>query len=160
MRKKRQGKGGRIDEARFPELIKRLYSTVRELEEMCDRPFTPDGHMVGSIGECLVSFYYEVELFAPSNQGHDGRKGDLSVEIKATQGNKFAVRSQPQHLIAIVIDEDGAFVEVYNGPGERVWDLVKHKKIPSNGQYSISTKQLTDLMKTVPLEKRLPRRVT
>lgn len=158
MSKKLHGKGGKIDEERFPELIRRLYSIVKELEKMCDRPFTPDGHMVGSIGECLVSYYYDVELFAPSNQGHDGKKGDLSVEIKATQGKQFAVRSQPQHLIAIVIDENGGFEEVYNGPGSLVWDLVKDKKLPPNGQYSVSARQLKDLMKSVPVELQVPRR--
>ncbi|MGL5504982.1 MAG: DUF6998 domain-containing protein, partial [Aeromonas veronii] len=44
-----------IDHKRFQRLVQQLYSTVEELEEMFPgRLFTPDGHMVGSIGECLV----------------------------------------------------------------------------------------------------------
>jgi hypothetical protein len=45
-----------LDEKRFPELIRELYAVVRQLEEMFPgRPFTPDGHMVGSLAECLGS---------------------------------------------------------------------------------------------------------
>ena len=51
------------------EIMHHLYSAVEELEAMFPgRPFTPDGHMVGSIGECLVAAAYELELMPPSNK--------------------------------------------------------------------------------------------
>ncbi len=49
-----------MDHERFRTLIGRLYGVVRELEDMFPgRHFTPDGHMVGSIGECLVADAYD-----------------------------------------------------------------------------------------------------
>ena len=40
-----------------------VYSTVRDIEDMfSDRHFTPDGHVVGGIGECLVADEYDFEL--------------------------------------------------------------------------------------------------
>lgn len=35
------------------------------------RHFTPDGHMVGSIGQCLVADAYGLELLTASNKGYD-----------------------------------------------------------------------------------------
>ena len=41
---------------KFQHLVSELYSTVNALESMFPgRHFTPDGHMLGSIGECLVA---------------------------------------------------------------------------------------------------------
>jgi hypothetical protein len=58
---------------RFKKAVTDLYSVVRELEELFPgRPFTPDGHLVGSLGECLVADAYGLQLMAPSNEGNDG----------------------------------------------------------------------------------------
>src|SRR5262245_19757777 len=46
-----------LDEQRFPELIRDLYRIVGELVTMFPgRPFTPDGHMVGSLAECYAEY--------------------------------------------------------------------------------------------------------
>ena len=45
-----------IEHDKFRALVKQLYITVNELEVMFPgRHFTPDGHMVGSLGECLCN---------------------------------------------------------------------------------------------------------
>lgn len=92
-----------IDHDKFRALVKQLYATVNELEAMFPgRHFTPDGHMVGSLGECLVADAYNLELKAASNKGFDAvTETGLEVEIKATQSNSVAFRSQPQHTIII-----------------------------------------------------------
>ena len=36
------------------------------------RHFTLDGHLVGSIGEVMASYYYGIELYAASAVAHDG----------------------------------------------------------------------------------------
>jgi hypothetical protein len=44
----------------IPELIGQLFKTVRALNEIFpDRPFTPDGHLVGSIGEVVAAETYK-----------------------------------------------------------------------------------------------------
>ena len=58
-----------MDRDRFRRNIRELYAIVQDLEEMFPgRPFTPDGHMVGSIGECLVADGFDLELMPPSTE--------------------------------------------------------------------------------------------
>jgi len=121
------------------------------------RHFTPDGHMVGSIGECLVADAYDLELMPASNKGFDAiSKSGKQVEIKATQSNTVAFRSRPEHAIAIKILPNGSFEEIYNGPGEIVWNYFEGRKVPSNGQFQISIFKLKKLNDEVPESQRIP----
>lgn len=147
-----------FDDKRFPELIQELYRTVGELGAMFPgRPFTPDGHLVGSLAECFAEYYYGLNLYACSYPGHDAHTDDCKVEIKATQGKLVSLRSGPEKLLVFQLLRDGSFVEIYNGPGAPVWALVEAKSRPSNGQYKVSLTQLRELMKSIPPEHRLPR---
>ena len=79
------------------EKIKTLYSISQELEELFPgRHYTPDGHMIGSIGETLAASYYDLELFPASEETHDAKAPDgRLVQIKATQINRIAISSEP-----------------------------------------------------------------
>ena len=142
----------------FRQQIKELYKIVQNFEDMFPgRPFTPDGHMVGSIGECMVADAYGLELMPPGNGGFDAKTSDgLKVEIKATQSNRVAFRSCPEHTIIIQIMKDGTFKEYYNGPGELIWKQFKDRNLPSNGQYQISLSKVQSLNKTVNEPQRVP----
>lgn len=150
-----------IDHDKFRTLVKQLYATVNELETMFPgRHFTPDGHMVGSLGECIVADAYNLELKTASNKGYDAvTETGLEVEIKATQSKSVAFRSQPQHTIIIKILRDGTFEEIYNGPGALVWDQFTGKRLPSNGQFQISLNKLRQLNQTVAQSDRVPRAI-
>ena len=129
---------------------------MNEFEDMFpDRHFTPDGHMVGSLGECLVADAYDLELMPASNKGYDAiSKSGVKIEIKATQSKTVAFRSCPEHAIIIKILPDGTFEEIYNGPGDLIWREFEGKKIPSNGQFSISLNRLKGLNALVSDEAR------
>lgn len=156
-----------MDGKRLPDLIQKLYEIVEELEGMFPgRPFTPDGHMVGSLGECLAAYHYDLQLLPPSTVGQDAMKGKLAVEIKATQGSRIALRSEPVHLLVLKLRRPSEhvtppytqlFEEIYNGPGKPVWDLVRDRPRPSNGQYQVSLHRLKRLMKGIPESKCLKR---
>jgi len=147
-----------LDEQRFPELIRELYKIVFELEEMFPgRPFTPDGHMVGSLAECFAEYYYGLNLYSCSHQGHDANLDGCDVEIKATQRNRVALRSGPERLLVFKLFKDGSFEEIYNGPGAPVWATLEGKAKPSNGQFQVGLAQLRQLMKVVPKDQRLKR---
>ena len=148
-----------MDHEKFQALVQRLYSMVSELEQMFPgRHFTPDGHMVGSIGECLVADAYGLELMVASNKGYDAMTPDgVCVEIKATQSKSVAFRSNPEHAIVIKIIPDGTFEEIYNGPGRLVWELFEGKPLPKNGQYQISLSRLKNLNRIVIDEERIIR---
>jgi len=147
-----------MDHNKFQSLIKQLYATVNELETMFPgRHFTPDGHMVGSIGECLVADAYGLDLKTASNKGFDATTDDgKQVEIKATQSKSVAFRSEPEHAIIIKINPDGTFIEAYNGPGDLIWQQFSEKKTPSNGQFQISLNKLKELNKQVSDCSRVP----
>ncbi len=145
--------------SRLQSTVRRLYEIVDELEDIYPgRPFTPDGHLVGSLGECLVADAYGLELMPPSNAGYDAKATDGSkVEIKATQGKSVAFRSKPVHCIAVKLFRNGSFEEIYNGPGEQIWKHVSGKPVPRNGQYQIYLTTLRKLQETVESNERIPR---
>lgn len=150
-----------MDEKRFPELIRAIYAAVAELEAMFPgRKFTPDGHMVGSLGEALAAHHYRVTLHGASFECHDGHCDGKNVQVKATQGERIAISAQPEVLLVLKLHPDGSFTEVYNGAGRHVWALVSHKPRPKNGQYPVSLATLRRLMAKVPQEERLLRQAS
>ena len=146
-----------MDTSRFPQLIDNLYSVVEELERMFDRRFTPDGHLVGSIGEALASYYYGLKLSRPSTKGYDATLDGKKIEIKATQSDRVAFRCKPEHLLVLKLEKNGSFNEIYNGYGGRVWEQVEHKKMPKNGQHQVSLATLRRLAKEVQDVERIKR---
>ncbi|MFQ3250592.1 MAG: hypothetical protein ACI9O6_002431 [Glaciecola sp.] len=148
-----------MNHEKFKHLVEQLYKTVNELESMFPgRHFTPDGHMVGSIGECLVADAYDLTLENASNKGFDAKtRSGKQVEIKATQSTSVAFRSEAQHAIVIKILPDGSFLEIYNGPGDIIWKQFHGKKLPKNGQYQISVNKLVELNESVDGDSRIPK---
>ena len=139
------------------EKIKMLYSVSRELEELFPgRHYTPDGHMIGSIGEALAACCYGLTLFEASAETHDAKAPDgRLVQIKATQIDRVALSSEPDWLLVLQIHPDGTFSEVYNGPGKLAWTHCG--KMQKNGQQPISLTKLRSLQAEVPEADRLKR---
>jgi hypothetical protein len=82
--------------------IKELYKITNDLETRYPgRKFTPDGHLVGSIGEVLVAEHYDLTLLPNSSETHDAvSKNGTFVQIKATQISRIAISSEPEYLIS------------------------------------------------------------
>lgn len=129
--------------------IRQLYALSSELEAMFPgRRFTPDGHMVGSIGEVIAAEEYGLSLFKPSHPVHDAEAPDgRLVQVKATQGDKVAISECPENLIVLKIARDGSFSEVYNGPGIPAWEACG--KLQKTGQRHISVSKLRALSSEV-----------
>lgn len=142
---------------RLAEIMRELYALTNELERRFPgRKFTPDGHMVGSIGEAWAVWLYQVELLRASTPQHDAKAADgRLVQIKATQGKGVALSSEPDHLLVLKLHQDGSPEEVYNGPGAPVWAAAG--KMGKNGQRPISVQRLRALMKTVAEHEKIPR---
>jgi hypothetical protein len=132
-----------------PRLIRELYAIVAQLEAIFDgRHFTPDGHLIGSLGEALASHYYGVKLSKASNKGYDGIRDGRKVEVKATQSDRVPLSCCPEHLLVFRLLPTGAFEECFNGPGELAWALVEKRKPTKNGQHQVSLGALRRLMAT------------
>lgn len=141
-----------------PGIVERLYALVGELEHhFPGRKFTPDGHLVGSLGEVLAAYYYDLELLTASAERHDARARDgRMVQVKATQGQSVALRSEPDHLLVLSLLRDGTVDEIYNGPGNLPWGRIGSPQ--KNGQFPLSLGTLRKLMAFVAPEARLPKR--
>ena len=133
-----------------PALIGDLLKTTQRLNTLFEgRPFAPDGHLVGSIGEVVAEYIYDLKLQPTGTpqldaHTHDGR----SVQIKLTgeKGRSFGLRWSSQlkvaHadlLIGLKLSESG-FAEIYNGPFPK--DLLEGRRDRSNGQVSVPTSKL------------------
>ncbi|HJX84141.1 MAG TPA: hypothetical protein VJ723_07350 [Candidatus Angelobacter sp.] len=133
-----------------PALIARLYEIVRALNKLFpDRPFTPDGHLVGSIGEVIAADIYDLTLEKCSNPGFDAKTQTLqTVEIKLTGGNSVSLSSDgipPEFLIVLKLNTTTGFSEIYNG--EFPIELWKRK---SASKRKVVSLRLTELKKLKP----------
>lgn len=146
------------DNSAIAKTIRDLYAITAELESSYPgRHFTPDGHLVGSIGEVYAAERYGLELFPPSTKTHDGITPDKRlVQVKTTQRGSVGLSEEPLFLIVLKIDKGGRIDEVYNGPGKPVWELFKNRKRPKNGQYQVSLARLRELNADVEPSDRIP----
>ena len=146
---------------RLPALIRDIYRAVAELEALVPgKRFTPDGHMVGSIGEAWATYIYGLEPLPNSSETHDAKTHDgRLVQIKTTQRDAVATYpAQPDLLLVLRLLPTGEVEEIYNGPGETVWRaLIPSERTPAkNGQHSLRLSALRRLMTAVPSSHRLP----
>lgn len=126
-------------------LIGQLYRIVAALEEEFEgRRFTPDGHLVGSIGEVVAAYAFNLTLLPASNATHDAKAEDGTlVQIKLTGGiGSVSLYGQPQHLIVLQL-RNGKFGTAYNGPGFQVWQNCRPPA--KNGQRTITLSKLRRL---------------
>ncbi len=135
----------------IPALISDLLKTTGRLNTLFPaRPFTPDGHLVGSIGEVVADYIYDLKLESCSTAQVDARTADekQTVQIKLTgaKGRSFAVRwpsstaeAPPDLLLCLKLTLEG-FAEIYNGPFPL--DMLAGRAEQSNGQVRLSLANL------------------
>ena len=145
-----------VDWDEVKSLLDALYSASGRLEVLFPgRKFTLDGHLVGSIGEVIAAYMFDLDLNPASTLGHDAVARDgRRVEIKLTQGTSIRIRHEPEHMIALQRPKGGPLRVIYNGPGDAVWAAAGAKA--SNGQRPISIARLAQLDLDVPAADRLP----
>lgn len=153
--------------ARTGQLVSELHAVVDRLEELYPgRRFTPDGHLVGSIGEVTAATLFDVALLTASSVGHDALAADgRRVEIKATYGRSgVGIRRTSggvaESLLVLKLSKvPGEDHEVvYNGPFELVYTQLG--RFQSNGAAVVSLSRLRKLNATVSESDRVPRRAT
>lgn len=131
--------------------IRQLFNIVNDLEKTFEgRKFTLDGHLVGSLGEVLASYCYNLTLLPNSHEKHDALDSkNRLIQIKTTQGKRIGISGKPDFLIVLQLDRiTGKATEIYNGPGHLVWN--ECGRMQKNGQRPISNSKLQNLMKNVP----------
>jgi hypothetical protein len=127
----------------LPSPVARIYQAVAELEKSYPgRKFTPDGHLVGSIGEVIAAEAFGLTLHPASHPGHDAFDGNGDVQIKMTgqTGRRVALYATCVRLVVLKVVSPHDAEIVYDGPGEPAWSAagVMGKK----GQRVISLSRL------------------
>lgn len=138
--------------------VKNVFDACQSLSKTSGgmRPFTPDGKMVGDIGEVIAGSFYEVELDKIGRRAWDGTYCGRNVQIKATGGNSTYLKKPPKEssakdllMVFYISRENGEYELVYNGDIQKVWNDLKNKKIDSTGAKTISLDRLRELQKSV-----------
>jgi hypothetical protein len=128
-------------EQRFTDLLAQIYSAVAELETMFPgRHFTPDGHMVGSIGEAIAAYHYGIDLHRPGHKVFDGRKNGKQIQ-----------------LLVLKLEQNGDFKEIYNGNADRVWKSLAHRPVTDAGEIHITLNKLKALQREVQDQEKIAR---
>ena len=134
--------------------VKQLIEIVKELEkDFPGRHFTLDGHLVGSIGEVMASYYYGIGLYAASAVAHDGEIDGKQVQIKITQQEDIVINHEPEFLIALYLNKNGNVYEIYNGPGKEPWDSASKRDSHNNRHMRVN--KLMELDRQVDNGKRI-----
>ncbi len=128
----------------LPEPVASIYKAAAALEAMYPgRKFTPDGHLVGSIGEVIAAEALGLTLYSMSRPGHDAYDANGDVQIKMTAGTSVAMYAVCDRLVVLrVVSPEEAEI-VYDGPGQPAWE--RAGKMGKNGQRAIALSRLRSI---------------
>ena len=130
----------------LPEPIASIYKAIATLEtQYPGRKFTPDGHLVGSIGEVVAANALGLTLYdSMSRPGHDAYDANgRNVQIKMTARKRVALYATCDRLVVLRIVSPEEAEIVYDGPGHPAWENAR--KMQKNGQRVVSLSRLRSL---------------
>lgn len=136
---------------KLPAPVAAIYRAVEELESKYPRKFTPDGHLVGSIGEVVAAEALGLTLYPMSRSKHDAHDAQgCDVQIKMTAWDSVSMYSECVRLVVLrVVSPEEAEI-VYDGPGAPVWACAG--PIQKNGQRTVRLSKLRRLNPVVAKE--------
>jgi hypothetical protein len=115
--------------------------------------------LVGDIGEVIAALFYEINLDDTSQPDHDGTTLDgRRVQIKATFQDALTFKTVPKYYLGLKIYENGEFEEIYNGPGNLIFDKYSHRKGIGSTLLRFPNSDLKELSDKVRNKDRISRR--
>lgn len=130
----------------LPPAVARIYEAVVELEAAYPgRKFTPDGHLVGSIGEVVAAEALGLTLHPASYPGHDAfdANGDVQIKMTGRTGKGVALYDTCTRLVVLKVISPHEAEVVYDGPGEPAWSAAGQRG--KNGQRVVSLSRLREI---------------
>ena len=125
-------------------LVRTVFETSATLTSLTGRPVTPDGHLVGSLGEIVASELLDLKLMPPSNSGYDATDSNgQKVEIKTTTRSSIAfsaTETEAERLVVVHLDHHGTGQVVYDGPMQTALDNAGNRQ--ANGQRTLALSKL------------------
>ena len=124
----------------LPKAVSEIYAAAERLrQEYPCRSFTPDGHLVGHLGEVVAAKKFGLELLQNSYPGHDARDKDgRYVQIKLTGGKGVSLYADCDRLIVMWIESPQWARLVYDGDGAPIWAAVGKPQKNSQRRISLS----------------------
>ena len=123
------------------------------------KEFTIDGRLVGDLGEVIAALNYDIGLYPISQPCHDGQCSDgRRVQIKATFKESLTFKTKPEYYLGLKLFEDGRHEEIYNGPGQIIYDHYKHRAGIGEEQLSFPLPSLRMLSEQVSSSERIRKR--
>jgi hypothetical protein len=137
-----------------------IFQGIEQLKQAFpNRAFTIDGRLVGDVGEIIASIEYDIVLDTVSRPVHDATTSDgRQVQIKATFKDSLTFRSTPDYYLGLQLFEDGRHAEIYNGPGQVIFDRYQHRRGIGVNLLSFPTTELRILSQGIVDEERIPLR--
>jgi len=139
--------------------IRTIYKAVKSLEERYPRrKFTPDGILVGTLGEVLAEEKYDLRLHPPKTKDFDATDyRSRKVQIRCNQRNTTPIKKGATKglFLALKLLPDGSIEEIFNGPASVAHQLTMGRKADASGFVGLSHKKLRKLMESVPTNKRV-----
>jgi len=124
-----------------------------------NKKFTIDGRLVGDLGEVIAALNYDIELYPISKPCYDGQCSDgRKVQIKATFKDSLTFGTIPDYYLGLQLFEDGRHEEIYNGPGQIIYDHYKHRAGIGEKLLSFPILELQMLSKRVSSTERIQKR--
>jgi hypothetical protein len=146
--------------------IRKMFEAQSALQRVFPkRLFTPDGRMIGDIGEAIAEIDYQVTVDAKSRKHWDGRRNDActgcsEVQVRATQKDETYVKESPENgcLLVFRIFPDGSWECCYNGSAWRVWKSLAARKADDTNAKFIKLGELRKLNESVEESERVAKR--
>ncbi len=141
-----------------------LLLVFQGIERLCaafpSRRFTIDGRLVGDIGEVVAELEYDLALHAVSQPEYDAvTPAGRRVQIKATFKDSLTFTTTPDYYLGFKLNRDGTYEEVYNGPGQPIFEKFAHRKGIGTRLLSLPNHALRKLSCVVEPEDRIAKRV-
>lgn len=139
----------------YEELVRTIFECCAELSRLSSRSVSPDGHLVGSLGEIYASEELGLTLATASNPGYDAvDRNGVRVEIKTTTRSSISLSAQgtqAERLIVVKLDPiSGAPRIMFDGPTKMAWALAGPPA--KNGQRRLSLSRLLTDLEMMPEE--------
>lgn len=142
------------------EALRLIFQGIAHLKDQFpNRAFTIDGRLVGDIGEVIAALEYDVLLDEVSQPNYDAITPDgRRVQIKATFKDSLTFKTLPDYYLGFKLYADGRHEEVFNGPGQLIFDRYVARKGVGVSLLSFPITELRKLSEQVAQVDRIPKR--
>jgi len=146
--------------AAIADALRLIFTGIGKLQDAFpQKAFTIDGRLVGDIGEMIAAIEYDFLPYTALQAGHDGHTSNgRRVQVKATIKNSLTFTTVPDFYLGFKLHEDGRYEEIYNGPGQVIYERYSHRKGIGEKLLSFPVSELAKLSAIVSIQDKIPKK--